>query len=511
MENLIFGIITITLCIGGYTLAFRQFKRNNVILALIFIMICGLMLRIFTSADLFLHAWDERYHALVAKNLINNPLRPTLYDNPVLPYDFKNWAGNHIWIHKQPFPLWTMALSMSVFGVNEIALRLPSILLTTLGIWITFSIARILFNDKVAIISAFLYSIHGLIIELTAGRVATDHIDVFFMFFVELSVLLAIKYFQQKKSVYNILCGISIGLAILSKWLPALIVLPIWLLLALDFKSLNIKGIIINFLILCLVIVAVALPWQIYIFNNFPLEANWESSFNLKHITEALEGHDKPFYYHFDQARIIFGELIYLPLIWYFIKTIKKPVNYRRLILSIWILIPFIFFSIARTKMQAYTIFTAPAIFMVTAIFWEYLNIYRRKFRFRGLIVLILFLLIALPARYSLERIKPFMRLNRNPEWARELRELDNLLTYEDKTVIFNTEYPVETMFYTDCTAYPGIPDSLTLARINELGYVILIRKEMDADISKANEGDNFLLAGRGGVYYRWKREQPDI
>ena len=184
MENLYYGIITISICVLGYGFAFKQYSKNKVFFALILIMLCGLILRLYTSSDLFLHTWDERYHALVAKNLMDNPLLPTLYNNPVLPYDFQNWTENHIWVHKQPFPLWTMAMSMSLFGVNEIALRLPSIILTTLGIGITFQIAKSLFNNRVGIIAAFLYSIHGLIIEVTAGRVTTDHTDVFFLFFI---------------------------------------------------------------------------------------------------------------------------------------------------------------------------------------------------------------------------------------------------------------------------------------------------------------------------------------
>ncbi len=38
-----------------------------------------------------LHDWDERYHALVAKNMIEQPFKPMLYKNPVLPYDYKDW------------------------------------------------------------------------------------------------------------------------------------------------------------------------------------------------------------------------------------------------------------------------------------------------------------------------------------------------------------------------------------------------------------------------------------
>lgn len=216
MENQIFGIFTITICTIGYYFSFRYHKKDNYFVAILLLMVCGLVLRVYVSSDFFLHTWDERYHALVAKNFIQHPLKPTLYDNPLLPYDYKNWVANHIWVHKQPLPLWFMAGSMWLFGINEIALRLPSILLTTIGIFLTFFIGKYFFSRKAGFLAAFFYSINGLIIELTAGRVATDHIDIFFLFFIELAVFFSIVLVQKKKLIYTVLLGISMGLAILS-------------------------------------------------------------------------------------------------------------------------------------------------------------------------------------------------------------------------------------------------------------------------------------------------------
>lgn len=505
MENLYFGIITISICFIGYFIAYKQYSNNHIITALILLMFCGLLLRFYTASDLFIHTWDERYHALVAKNIIGNPFHPTLYENPIMPFDYRNWTGNHIWVHKQPLPLWIMAISLSVFGNNEIAIRLPSILLSTLGIGITFYIAKFLFNNRVGIIAAFLFSIHGLIIEITAGRVPSDHVDVFFLFFIQLSVLLAIKYFQSKKPIYNVFCGVSIGLAILSKWLPALIVLPIWLLLAIDSKNFSFKKSILHFLLLCCIVLSISIPWQLYIFSEFPKEALWESSYNIKHITGDLEDHGRPFYYHFDKARMLYSELIYLPLIWLLYKSVKHLKNYRRLILSIWIFIPFIFFSIAETKMQAYTLFTAPAIFIATALFWEYLFVYRKRFKYKGLIVIILFLLIALPIRYSIERTKPFTIRERNPKWAKELKELSKLISDKENVVIFNCEHPIETMFYANCIAYTDIPDSLTLSNIEQKGYTVYIRKDFGNEFKNSIQHESdILLTDYNTQYKKW-------
>ena len=128
------GLIVVTFCLIGYWFAWKSFKQSNYRLCVLILVVLGITLRVFAGSDLFLHDWDERYHALVAKNMMDDPFTPMLYQNPILGYDIENWCGNHIWLHKQPLPLWMMSASMSVFGINEIALRLPSILLGGLGI-----------------------------------------------------------------------------------------------------------------------------------------------------------------------------------------------------------------------------------------------------------------------------------------------------------------------------------------------------------------------------------------
>lgn len=471
MFNVYYGIITIVFCILGYTISFKQFNKNNITYALIIIMLCGLLLRIYTATDLYLHPWDERYHALVSKHLMNHPFHPTLYDNPVLPYNYRNWMGNYSWVHKQPIPLWSIALSMRIFGVHEIAVRIPSIILTTLGIAITFHIGKSLYQDTVGIIAAFLYSIHGLIIELTAGRASTDHIDTFFLFFIQLAVLLAIRFFKSNRPIYNILCGISIALAILSKWLPALIILPIWILLAWDTKTMSRRKKSAHFLLLITIIAALTIPWQWYIFRQYPLEAKWEYSYTLKHIFEAVENHAHPAFYHLNKIRITYGELIYFPLGWFLYKTLHQIKNYKRLLLSVWIFVPLLFFSAVKTKMPAYTVFISPAIFIVTAVFWRYLHIYRLRFKRKILIDVVLFLLLALPIRYAIERIKPFTIRDRKPQWVTEIKAMDN----NQKTLIFNTKHPIETMFYTNHIAYPFTPDSIQLHELKKQGYEIII------------------------------------
>jgi len=477
MDNLTFGILTVIICLVGYFYSWKYQAKENYQVAVLLLLICGLALRIFVSADFFLHSWDERYHALVAKNIISHPLTPTLYDNPVLPYDFKSWVGSHVWLHKQPLPLWTMAFSMWLFGVNEIALRLPSILFSTIGIWLTFYIGSYFFNKKIGYLSALLFSINGLIIELTGGRVATDHIDIFFLFFIQLAVMLSIIYTLKRKMIYNILAGMSMGAAILCKWLPALIVIPIWFLILIDKDGLKVKSIIHPLIILLTSCIVVFLPWQLYIYKTFPAEANWEAGFNVKHITEVLEGRTGPFYYFIDRIRINYGELIYIPLLWFLWKAFTHLKDYKRLALCIWFLVPFFFFSMAQTKMQAYILFTSPALFMMTSEFW-YMLYERRKnnAKLKWLVYLTLLLLIALPVRYCSERIKPFEKMERNPAWVTDLKKIND--KKYSNAVMFNYNKPIEAMFYSNLTVYQNIPDKEIIIQLLQKGFTVIINDD---------------------------------
>jgi 4-amino-4-deoxy-L-arabinose transferase len=268
----------------------------------------------------------------------------------------------------------------------------------------------------------------------------------------------------------------SIGAAVLSKWLPGLIVLPIWLLIVIDSGNFKPKLIIVQFITLLITSIIIFLPWQIYIYHAFPLEAYWEASYNFKHITEVLSEQKGSFYYYIDKIRINYGELIYLPVLWYLWKILKNMPDKKQLAICIWFIIPLIFFSLAKTKMQAYLLFASPALFIITADFWFMLNEYKKNHKLKWIFNLILILLIALPIRYSIKRIKPFKKAERKPQWVMDLKELNEKKIV--KGVLFNFNKPIEAMFYTNLTVYPNMPNFRSIVDIQKRGYSIIINNK---------------------------------
>lgn len=162
--------------------------------------------------------WDELYHALVARNLLKHFLKPTFYDQPYLPYDYRGWwQGNHIWLHKSPYAMWQIAVSYHIFGVNTFALRFPSLIMSSLAVFITYMIGSELYDRKVGLIAASLQAISPLMMNLVYGYMFSDHINAALIFWVELSCYLLIKGIKTGKTKYYIWSGVAQGFGYLSK------------------------------------------------------------------------------------------------------------------------------------------------------------------------------------------------------------------------------------------------------------------------------------------------------
>jgi 4-amino-4-deoxy-L-arabinose transferase-like glycosyltransferase len=570
--NLVWGLAALAAAGLLSLYAWRAFRHGRPAAAAVAIVAAGLVLRLYAGCDLFLHAWDERYHALVAKHLAEHPLVPTLYDRPLLPYDYRDWRANHVWLHKPPLALWMMAASMRLLGVDEIAMRLPSLLLSTLAVLMTWVIGSHLCGRRVGLLAAGLHAWNGYLLQLPGGRVAVDHVDNALLFFVELAIFLAVLQARSRRGgwaswwAWLPAIGAATGLAVLSKWLPGLLPLPVWMALAWDRRrpwraaaGLAAIG---------AACAAVALPWQLYIRQAFPLEARWEAAYNLYHLRVPIEGLGGSPLFHLLKMPRFFGELIYLPVGWFLFELARRlwarrvivlagggpdpgagagtktsaaggaadepagdayrhggpagepaeepaggarrqPTQTRRpwspegralLPLAAWLLLPYAAFSLAATKLGGYVMLAAPALFIVEAAFWCWLWDRRSGNPFRYLAAerrgqspgptsegrawagragaalhwAALALLLLLPLRYTVERMKIRPAYDRNPAWARALRALPGRLG-RGPLAVFHLDQPLEAMFYTPYVAYEGVPTPLEARALLASGYRVVV------------------------------------
>ncbi|MBL7930376.1 MAG: glycosyltransferase family 39 protein [Bacteroidia bacterium] len=404
---------------------------------------------------------------------------PTLYENPVVPYDYKQWASNHVWLHKQPFPLWLITISYYLFGVSELATRIPSILFSTFSVYLTYLIGKRFFNKKTGLLAAWFHATNGLIIELVAGRIATDHYDTMFLILIELGVWFIIRFQDRKKPAYLILSAICIAAAILTKWLPALIIYPIWYLFTKNEQSngviTGVKQKISNFFLHLFLVVLFAGSWQVYILKSYPKEAHWEYYHQFLHMVTTLDKQTGGFFYFFNRLFVSYNELIFLILGFACYKIIKRQqIHFVYASLLVWILLPVLFFSFLPTKMQGYILFVAPAVFILSADYFFKLKEMPGNKRQLRLYALLQFCIIVLPLRYTIERMKFFESYERSRVWVEELKGI-RINHKADSTVLFNFPYPIEAMFYTGFTAYESLPDSVQIENIKARGYTVLV------------------------------------
>jgi 4-amino-4-deoxy-L-arabinose transferase-like glycosyltransferase len=468
--NMNIQILLFVLSIIAYFQSYQFYAKEKYTFSFALILLGGTFLRLLVMNDPFLHAWDERYHFLVAKNMLNNVFEPQLYAKTLLDYDYRSWASNHIWLHKPPFALWTIALSFKIFGVSAFAGRLPSLFFSSSCVYLTYQIALLLFKDqKTAIIAAFLHSINGLILEMGAGRISTDHIDTTFFFILECSVYLSLCFNRQNKYHFLVIIGILTGIAVLTKWYIGLFIIPMFFFATVAQE--RVWKTILQSILIFIISFPIFYTWQNYIMNHFPKEAIWEKSYNFRHLFENIEGHGQAWWYHLDKARIIWNELIYFIFAWFVVQWVRKPFEKPIYLLGFWVMIPYTIFSLCTTKMQGYLLFTAPAFFIMIAVFMvENMETFSLNKYLKYLPIIIILLSI----RYSIERVKPFQ--NHAPSLAEKIQILGyKQRLSEPKTVIFNAQNYIEIMFYTDFVAYQRMPTLSEIEQIKKQGYAIAL------------------------------------
>jgi 4-amino-4-deoxy-L-arabinose transferase len=373
----------------------------------------------------------------------------------VLPYDYRYWNQNYVWLHKQPLALWVMADSIKLLGTTVFAVRLPSLLFSCLGVWLTYRIGCLLFTTRIGLLAALLHTTNGYLLEAASGRVATDHVDTLFVVLVEAGVYAALCHLRSHSRLSLLFTGLLCGLAVLTKWLTGLLPLAV-LAAGLLYYRVALRELIGKLALSALLVALVALPWQLYILHAFPTEATFEYRYNSRHLWEALEGHAGGPLWHLNKLRIVFGETVFIALGLIGYRLLQKR-DWSLLALTVYLLLPLLFVSLVATKMVGYLAVAYPAVFLLIAAAAHRLLRAPGKLR----TVLAIFLLL-LPLRYGIERMKLFERGARTQVQCPP-QDPDNRIL-----VIFGDPRPIRTMFHCNgVVAYSGQPSPEQIATID--------------------------------------------
>jgi 4-amino-4-deoxy-L-arabinose transferase-like glycosyltransferase len=319
--------------------------------------------------DRYLNLWDERYHALVSRNLMDNPFLPVLRNNPIAGFSPFQWTNSYIWLHKQPLFMWQLALSMKVFGVSELAIRYPSVLMGALMVVMLYSITKSVTKDKnTALFAALIFCFSGYHLEQTSGREGMEHNDIAFHFYVLASIWAYVQYTAEKKIRYVLLVGLFAGCAVLNKWFTGILVFAGWgVNFLLNKKEKSVKRDAMHLLLGLLVCAAVFMPWQFYTFHYFPVEANHEYAYNTIHLTKVVEGHEGNNFHYLDRFPVYFGEVgwFFVPagFVVLLLQLRKRRIENRQAGIALLVIFGtvFVFFSyIVMTKIAGYFYVVAP-------------------------------------------------------------------------------------------------------------------------------------------------------
>ncbi len=470
-------------------------RRKGVFLAYILVGFALFKFLMITSNP-YLNLWDEQYHALVAKNMIEEPFTPRLIkDDPLEQYMSGWWTETDVWLHKQPLFLWQMSVSLSLFGVNEVALRLPSLILGLIMVVCVFFIGRWLVSEEVGFMAALLTGFSPTINLLTTGMQGIDHNDLTFVVYVTLSIFSFLGYERAKtvrvRYLWMLLIGISSGFALLTKWLVGLLVYFGWSVLIATSKEMRLSIVSYrDYIITLLISLIIFLPWQVYILNVFPIEALSEYAYNTRHFSEVVERHGGGWSFHFDIFATLYGVSFFLFLVGIIISLVRISNKHQVFLIST-ITVVYLFFTLAQTKMTSFTFVLASLVFVILSTFFIcLLDIFRVRedavYRGVGIIILVFSLTDWSRINHEYERVgrESFGDFNQTErvEIARVLKNMDEGKIFE-KAVVFNVSAinRISFLFYTKSrSVYSFLPTEEQVSDLQEKGYTIVIMSNQD-------------------------------
>ena len=289
---------------------------------------------------------------------------------------------------------WLEAVSMKIFGVNEFAARLPSVLSALLCVYFVFYLLKTFYGNVCGILGALIlmsgFEFSSLsrfsVTDMTLSSFITCSLMCFFLGYNELST--SHRFFKHQISEFSlwyILAFIFLGLAFLTKGPVSLVifgsvVIPFfWWIGKLEYfyKSSSFWGGGVVFLV-------IVLPW--YIAVHFATAGEFTRVFfsfhNISRYTGVVSGHKGSLFYFFPVLLIGF-----LPWTFFLPQAIGSIFNKKLKSLLIspatqlpwfclwWSLIVFLFFSFSRTKLLTYIMPLFPALSIIVALwFMELLN-----------------------------------------------------------------------------------------------------------------------------------------
>lgn len=465
-------------------------KKLTYILVLAFILISLFPLFGFLGS-LPLRTWDESRLAASAYEMTqsSNPLVVTFNNQP-----------DH-WSVKPPLTIWAQALSIKIFGVNEIAVRLPSALsILFLGIIVIILFSKInkpwvgFYASLIIICSKGLLYYH-------CGRNA-DYDAMLTLFVISYAISLFV-FTENRQTKYYLLFFLFLILATLTKGVQALIPLPFIFLYILFRKQLLdlLKNKFTYIGIGAFVLLIGGYYFGREIFDNGYLKAVYENELGGRYLT-VLEGHrqDKDFYFWELKNNLFTYFFWLLPFALVFNLIVKDKLSRRISNFAFGIVLTiFIVITIGKTKLTWYAFPILPFLAIIIATSFNTIQAWilsLTKNRILGITIIIFVLLAVFISPYK-EVVKHFYKPGEGdyePYYSRHVimkKIIKKELTYDDKVVYISEDNQQDVYFYLYAMNHYGIANQKKDIHKLEVGETVQINEpEIDEKIKSVFEYD---------------------
>lgn len=323
--------------------------------------------------------------------------------------------------------IYPLALSFYLFGVSNFSAVLYPLVCSIGSIVLIFNLSKILFNEKVGLISAFLLSIFPLDVNYATWIMP----DVPISFFIGLSVLFFFKgeasdrttlLNVKKKYLFFILSGITVGLSYLLK-LSGLVILIFYFIVWL-YLSIKQRKIRFDFLLIILGFLIIVSLESIfyYVTVKDPLlqyhsgfeyysekeRLKYEFNTNFDYYPKVMFNLDHLNRYMFNNPYTYFGPFFYIVILSIAYLLFKKDVN--SIVVVLWLFSVFLYMQFGTMSIKYYipmhrldrhlTILTIPSILIISRFI--YLD---KKNKIKLLISFIVVLLLMVSFLYYIKNI----------------------------------------------------------------------------------------------------------
>jgi 4-amino-4-deoxy-L-arabinose transferase-like glycosyltransferase len=279
---------------------------------------------------------------------------------------------------------WVLRAGYLALGVNEFSARVPSAVFGVLTCLLTYQLGLALWSAEIGLTAA--------IIVATSALVVASHrlvlTDPFLVFFTTLSLLLYARSLRRcgREGIWLTLSYVSLGFAVLSKgpigFFPTgVFFLNEWLTGDQPAVS-RARAIFGRHLPRLLVASVIAVPWFLY---ALVVESHAATAFftveNLARFFRPFEGHSGSIFYYV--AVVAIGCLPWTPvLVLWLCKdfSLRPSGDSARLLLTLWVSVVFVFFSLGATKLPHYILPAFPALACLLAKTWLHRVLPERNF-----------------------------------------------------------------------------------------------------------------------------------